>query len=162
MASEDDLIIASASYIIISEANIETRKRRRSQRRWWITSLFKSRNLYGGTNLKADLTAEMGYGLFENFCRMKSTDFEVLLQKIGPQISKQDTMFRKAVPATERLMVTLRYLATGDSFTSLMYTFKISKQLISKIIPEVCSAIIECLKEYVKVSKKNKNFIFSI
>lgn len=103
-----------------------------------------------------DLTAEIGYGLFENFCRMKSTDFETLLQQIGPKISKQDTTFREAIPATERLMVTLRYLATGDSFTSLMYTFKISKQLISRIIPEGCSAIIECLKEYVKVSKKYK------
>lgn len=156
MASEDDLIIASASYIIISETSNETRKRRRSQRRWWMTSLFKSRNRYRGTDMIDDLTAEIGYGLFENFCRMKSTDFETLLQQIGPKISKQDTTFREAIPAAERLMVTLRYLATGDSFTSLMYTFKISKQLISRIIPEVCSAIIECLKEYVKVSKKYK------
>lgn len=156
MASEDDLIIASASYIIISEASNETRRRRRSQRRWWMTSLFKSRNRYRGTDMIDDLTAEIGYGLFENFCRMKSTDFETLLQQIGPKISKQDTTFREAIPATERLMVTLRYLATGDSFTSLMYTFKISKQLISRIIPEGCSAIIECLKEYVKVSKKYK------
>lgn len=156
MASEDDLIIASASYIIISEASNKTRRRRRSQRRWWMTSLFKSRNRYRGRDLIDDLTAEIGYGLFENFCRMKSTDFETLLQQIGPKISKQDTTFREAIPATERLMVTLRYLATGDSFTSLMYTFKISKQLISRIIPEVCSAIIECLKEYVKVSKKYK------
>ena len=101
-----------------------------------------------------DLTAEIGYGLFENFCRMKSTDFETLLQQIGPTISKQDTTFREPIPAIERLMLTLRYLATGDSFTSLMYTFKISKQLISRIIPEVCSAIIECRQEYVKVSKK--------
>lgn len=156
MAPEDDLIIASASYIIISEASNETRRRRRSQRRWWMTSLFKSRNRYRGTDMIDDLTAEIGYGLFENFCRMKSTDFETLLQQIGPKISKQDTTFREAIPATERLMVTLRYLATGDSFTSLMYTFKISKQLISRIIPEVCSAIIDCLKEYVKVSKKYK------
>lgn len=131
MASDDDLIIASASYIIISEASDETQRRRRTGR-WWMTSLLKSRSRYRGTDLMHDLTAEIGYGLFENFCRMKSTDFETLLQQIGPTISKQDTTFREAIPATERLMLTLRYLATGDSFTSLMYTFKISKQLISR------------------------------
>lgn len=152
MASQDDLIIACASFIIINDNN-ETRRRKRAKRRWWMTALFKSRNRYSGTDLIHDLTSDIGYGLFENFCRMRSSDFEMILQKIAPKISKQDTTFREAIPAPVRLILTLRYLATGDSFTSLMYTFKISKQLISRIIPEVCSAIIECLEQYVKVSK---------
>lgn len=155
MASDDDIIIASALYIIISEAEAEAVKeppKKRRKRRWWTTSLFKSRSRYRGIDLINDLKAEMEYGLFQNFCRMKSTDFEWLLNEIGPKIAKEDTKFREAIPPTERLMLTLRYLATGDSYTSLMYTFKISKQLISRIIPEVCSAIIEALQEYVKVS----------
>ncbi|KAJ8929695.1 hypothetical protein NQ314_017589, partial [Rhamnusium bicolor] len=47
----------------------------------------------------------------------------------------------------ERLAITLRFLATGDSYTSLMYTFKISKQVISKIVLELCEAIIEVLQD---------------
>lgn len=70
----------------------------------------------------------------------------------SPSTEKQDTNYRKAILANERLAITLRYLATGDSCISLAYTFKVLKQTLSRIIPEVRSAIIEVLKEYVKVS----------
>lgn len=147
--NEDIIAIASASYIIFNEEEVKSKQRKR---RWWTTSLFKSRARYGGTHLMCDLTAEKEYGLFENFCRMKTTDFELLLNKIAPTISKKDTSFREAVPAAERLLLTLRFLASGDSYTSLMYTFKISKQLISKVVPEVCAALVEVLSDYIKVN----------
>lgn len=91
--------------------------------------------------------------MFKNFCRMCPKDFEALLKLVEPKIMKIDTNYRIAIPAAERLAVTLRFLATGDSYSSLMYVFKISKQVISKIIPEVCEAIIEVLQEHVKVSR---------
>lgn len=65
---------------------------------------------------------------------------------------KKDTKFRNDIPVEERLAITLRFLATGDSFTSLQYLFRVSKQSISEIVPEVCKAIIECLQDCVKVS----------
>ncbi|XP_046753220.1 protein ALP1-like [Diprion similis] len=82
---------------------------------------------------------------------MSRNDFNFILNSIKDKISKKDTVFRKAVSPEERLAVTLRFLATGDSFTSLQYLFKISKQLISEIIPDVCRAIIDCLKDHVKM-----------
>jgi hypothetical protein len=51
----------------------------------------------------------------------------------------------------DRLAVTLRYFATGDTFTSLQYLFRISKQIISSIVADVCGAIINGLKEHTKV-----------
>ncbi|CAH2016057.1 unnamed protein product [Acanthoscelides obtectus] len=69
---------------------------------------------------------------------------------VGGKIMKQDTKFRETIPASLRLAVTLRYLASGDSFSSLMYTFRISKQVISKMVPEVCEAIISSLKQHIK------------
>ena len=87
---------------------------------------------------------------------MSAADFEFLLQKIGPFIHKQDTSMRKAIPIEQRLAVTLRFLASGDSFVSLEYTFKISNQLIGKIVYDVCSAINHVLKDEVKVRVKCK------
>jgi len=37
-----------------------------------------------------------------------------------------------------------------------MYTFKISKQSTPEIIPEVCEALIDALRTYVKVSDCNQ------
>ena len=78
---------------------------------------------------------------FRNFTIISCQDFENMVNTIGPEIAKQDTNYRKCVPIEVRLEITLRYLATGDSFHSLMYLFKVSRQLISRIVPEVCASV---------------------
>jgi len=90
--------------------------------------------------------------LFKNFTRMSKTSFYTLLRIVEPMIAKQNIRFRESVPAEMKLAITLRYLATGDSFMSLMYLFKVSKQFISSMLPGVLKAIIESLQDYVKVS----------
>lgn len=79
-------------------------------------------------------------------------DFNILLEKVGPKIMRSDTNCREAIPPKIRLLVTLRFLATGDSYHSLMYLFKISEPTISRTVPEVCQAIIEALPDVIKVS----------
>ncbi|KAK9701028.1 hypothetical protein QE152_g30850 [Popillia japonica] len=58
---------------------------------------------------------------------------------------------RESISARHRLDVTLRFLATGETYRSLMYSTRIHETTISKIIPETCSAIYKRLKgEYLK------------
>lgn len=53
---------------------------------------------------------------------MTVDDFEFLLEKVTPLIAKKNTVMRDAIPAAERLALTLRYLATGKlSFTVNKY-----------------------------------------
>jgi hypothetical protein len=82
---------------------------------------------------------------------MSKRNFYTILGIVEPMITKQNTLFRESVPAEMKLAITLRYLATGDSFMSLMYLFKVSKQVIS-MLPGVLKAVIEGLQGYVKVS----------
>jgi len=134
----DNISVACASFIVLYNL-LKKKKKTRQQRRWWSTQLYLKRRRVNNINifLLHDLLADKERGQFKNFLRM-SEDFIFLLNSIKEKISKNNTTFRKTVPAEERLAVTLRYLATGDSFTSLQYLFKISKQLISQIVPEVC------------------------
>lgn len=90
--------------------------------------------------------------LFKNFTRMSQIDYNILLDMIRPLITKRDTVMREAIPAEIRLAITLRYLATGDSYASLSFLFKVSTQSISKIVPEVAKSICSALKDYIKVS----------
>ncbi|XP_072944729.1 uncharacterized protein [Epargyreus clarus] len=96
---------------------------------------------------------------FHNFCRMSITDFELLLQKLGPIISKQDTTWRDCIPSKVRLAVTLRYLASGDSYRSLHGLFNISTQIISKIVQEVCAALCHVLKVYIKMPDTDTDWL---
>lgn len=48
--------------------------------------------------------------------RMDKSDFDNLLAMVASLIKRQDTKFRQAITPIERLMVTLRFLATGLNF----------------------------------------------
>ena len=55
---------------------------------------------------------------------MSVEDFNILLEKVGPKIMKSDTNCREAISPKIRLLVTLRFLATGDRYQSLLYVWQ--------------------------------------
>ncbi|XP_031354022.1 uncharacterized protein LOC116178613 isoform X2 [Photinus pyralis] len=159
MSTDEEMVmLAAASFIFINEEEKKKEQKTKKSRRWWVTHIFKQRNRLGGTKLLRSMQLEEATGQFKNFVRMSAEDFELLLNEVGPIIAKQETKFRKSITPTERLALTLRFLATGDSYTSLQYLFKISKQAISCIIPEVCAALIEALKSYVQLPKTDNEW----
>jgi hypothetical protein len=80
---------------------------------------------------------------FKNFLRVEPELFHELLERISPRIQREDTFMRKSLKPGLRLAITLRYLATGDSYKSLEYGFRVANNSISRIIPETCEAIIQ-------------------
>lgn len=86
-------------------------------------------------------------------------NFYFLLGLVKPLIAKEDTVFRVSISAALRLALTLRYLATGESFRSLAFLFRVPQCTISTIIPEVLDAIYKVLApEYLKVKTLNNSY----
>ena len=146
MEVSDAAVLAGISAAFIILKNVR-KKREKYGRSIWVKDYMKSRN----SRLIRDLELNEDV-LFKNFTRMSKRNFYTILGIVEPMITKQNTRFRESVSAEMKLAITLRYLATGDSFVSLMYLFKVSKQFISSMLPRVLKAIIEGLQDYVEVS----------
>lgn len=145
---DSDIVISSAAFIVLTQLM----KKKRRKRRWWVTNLIQRRRLDNLGDTMADMQQQEESGQYKNFCRMSSEDFDHLLSLISDKICKSNTNYRDSISAHDRLAVTLRFLASGDSYASLMFFSKMSKATICNTVYEVCAAIIEGLHEYTKVS----------
>ncbi|KAB0791118.1 hypothetical protein PPYR_02918 [Photinus pyralis] len=91
---------------------------------------------------------------FKNYIRMSKESFFKLLQRVEPHIAKINTNMRQSISARDKLMTTLRFLATGESYRNLMYSTRIHESTISLFIPEVCKCIYSVLKdEYLRLPR---------
>lgn len=164
--AEDEVFLltvcAAAAFVVEledeaeKEKNIKLPVRRTKWVRDWV-SRRDDRGCY--LNLVKELEFEDGDS-FKNFMRMSSEDFYYLLSLVSPLIQKEDTCMRKAIPAGEKLALTLRYLATGETFSSLQYIFRIPKNTISTFFLEVCEAIYEVLKgQHLKVPSTEREWL---
>lgn len=76
---------------------------------------------------------------------MSPERFENLLGFVGPLLLKKHCRSRKPIGPAERLMITLRYLASGESQQSLSFAFRVGKATVCKIVREGCVALWEAL-----------------
>ncbi|KAM3909895.1 uncharacterized protein RB166_021521 [Leptodactylus fuscus] len=89
---------------------------------------------------------------FAKFLRMTPEAFDRLLGMLADHLHRQDTTMRKAISPTERLVITLRFLATGESFASLHLQFRVGKSTISGIVRSTCHLIWQHLQPIVMPS----------
>jgi len=145
--SEEEIALAASSIIIISKC----RKRKRT-RKVWTQNWLKQRPKFGVYDtLLREFRLESEADYF-NFLRMSPNVFDHLLELVQTDITKQDTVMREAIPPYIKLAATLRYLVTGETFTSLQYLFRIHRTTIGKFIKEVCVALNDKLKDQIKVT----------
>lgn len=75
-----------------------------------------------------------------NYLRVAPEIFEELLDVLKPFIDKKHVI-REPISAKTRLQIFLRYLATGNSMTSLSYEFRVGISTVDTIIQEVSEAV---------------------
>ena len=147
-------LVTATTLIVRRRRRMEEERRERSKRKIWVRTWLLRRPEHGFyESLLQELAREDPAG-FQNFLRVKPELFLELLERVGPKITKQKTFFREPLGPALRLAITLRYLATGDSYKSLEYGFRVANNSISRLVPETCNAIIEEYgPEFLKVSK---------
>jgi hypothetical protein len=112
MEVSDAAVLAgiSAAFIVLKNVRKKCEKYRGSI---WVKDYLKSRN----SRIMRDLEFNEDV-LFKNFTRMSKTNFYMLFGIVEPLTTKQNTCFKESVPAEMKLVITHRYLATGDSFVT--------------------------------------------
>ena len=77
-------------------------------------------------NIMADLYATDIAG-FTNYMRMTPEFFETIKTRLEPHLARQATNYRAPISVGEKLALTIRYLATGESYTSLSCQFSVGR-----------------------------------
>ena len=114
---EDDSAVTFCAAIIIDAAL----KKKRKKRLVWMKTWLLERGRKGAYN---NIIQELRLENMENYrryLRMNKETFEELLHRVTPLIEKKSTTIRKPLSVAEKLACTLRFLATGKSYSSLQY-----------------------------------------
>lgn len=122
-------------------------RRPAGRRRVWVRTWLQDRVGHGFYD---DLLRDLPLNdpdIYFNFMRMDSPMSQELLTRVGPKIVRQDTNFRDTLSPRLHLAITVRFLATGDSYPSLVFGFRVARNTIISIMPQTCEAIIQCYEE---------------
>ncbi|XP_075737160.1 uncharacterized protein LOC142776754 [Rhipicephalus microplus] len=138
--SDEEEVVA----VLMCSANVSAlaaRKPSQQKRRWWVRPSLHSREVAGhaGRLLPNLRSHEEEY--FRDFMRMPPRTFNTLLELLRPAISKQDTNYRPAISAHDRLAMTIRFLATGETQRNVAFSFLAGRSSVSSIVSEVSEAL---------------------
>ena len=141
---------------IIDDSDVEIKE---GKKRKWIGRT-EARGSF--QNISTELSIEDLAG-FKEMVRMSYADFSFILNQIEVDIApKQVLGGRKDISPKARLVLTLRFLVTGEMYRSLCFLFRISRAAISYTINDVCKAIAMHLgKMYLKVPSTTEEWLIT-
>ena len=154
-----DLDKETAAAVVVLMVAIKKKKRRIRKRSSWVKPWLSIRvklGVYDTLMLELRLEDESEC---QKFLRMTPQNFDEILKLIEGEITKSNTNMRDSIPANVKLAATIRFLATGDSYTDLQYQFKVHASTLSRFIPEVCDVIYRKLRRIYE-SKFRFYFLF--
>ena len=80
---------------------------------------------------------------YRNYLRITPDLFQEKVESLTPHFEKKTTFMREPLDVGLKPATTLRFLATGNSYPSLQYSFRVEISTIIKFLQEVCKVIIE-------------------
>jgi hypothetical protein len=115
MDSDDELLLAIT---LIGYSVIKSRKIKRSI--WTKKWLQRRYHASMSNTLLRELRYESQYD-YQRYLRLDPATFDTLLVLIQEKIERRDTNMRCSISASDRLALTLRYMATGMCIFSCVY-----------------------------------------
>lgn len=126
----------------------------KNKRKTWVKKWREDRTKHGHMPLLNELRDNFPED-FKNYLRMDAETFNILLNLVSALISKQNTKMRESISAEERLVVTLRYLATGLSFEDLKFSSGISPFFLNK--KNICTYLpLQIFNDYSTLQSRTK------
>ena len=146
---DDDLVDPAALMLwrrIRRRREEERRRGARKPRSCWTRKWLTRRLQYGWyDNLMMELQFEDAPA-FRNFLRVDVALFTELLEAIRPAIEPIGCNYREPLPPGLKLAITLRHFATGDSYATLAFGFRVAANTVVKIVKRVSQAIADTYK----------------
>lgn len=144
------LLATAAACLFLTKNTNETKSKKK---KCWVKEWRKGRKTCGNYHHFVKEINSTDPSDYRNFLRMDEICFNRILSRISNDIKKKDTCLRSAIPPAEKLIVTLRFLATGEDFKDLDFNTKLSFSFLSGCIIEVCESIYKNMKDkFLKVS----------
>ncbi|XP_056384055.1 uncharacterized protein LOC130277410 [Hyla sarda] len=121
-------------------------ERRHHHRRYWFHAITAAQMTHG-VHSTWYVELRQHPEKFSGYLRMTVQTFDDLLQRISEKIHRQDTHLRRSISSDEHLIVSLsfRFLASGESFSSLYFQFRLGVSTISGIVRTTCDCLWDCL-----------------
>ena len=121
----------------------EEERQERRQRRWWTREWLLRRPIHGQYDAPLQELRIENPEAFTHFLRMYMACFHYLLTRVEDHLNPTPSNWRQPVSPGLKLALTLRFLATGECYRSMMYSFRVAYNTISKLVKEVCEAIVQ-------------------
>ena len=132
-------------HVVVALLNTDPSRRRRIRRakRAWC---FPRNQFWFETLLSGSFVEEWWK---ENF-RISRNTFRFIVRLVGPDLAKEDTNMRKALPVEKRIAVALWRLATGDTYRSTSLQFGVGRTTALKAKKEFCKILAKKAGEFIK------------
>ncbi|KAL0861420.1 hypothetical protein ABMA27_008964 [Loxostege sticticalis] len=155
---EFSLLEMAAIAIALDEEEAEARtKKNQVKRKWSVHPLWRRRQFDGEFNT---LCRYLPYNedKFFGYFRMSKENFDILLNELKSALTRQQTRFKTPIEPKQRLAVCLRYLATGDSYLTISFSFRLGHTTVHQIVNSTCRAIVNVLMKKVMPQPSEDNW----
>ena len=143
--SEDDLEEILFLWMIY---RWKQRRKTQLQRRYWVRPVFSQRAQQGAFHRLVQELRLSDQEYHFRYLRMSKETFDFLVSEVEPMLSRRGYFSRErpGISPAERIAVTLRYLGSGGSQTSLAFQFRMGRSTVCNIVHKSSAAIWEALQ----------------